>query len=390
MQKLESYSMSKTTKTLIWVSIFIGVLSFFIGWRVNSERIWHSYLVSYWYFLSLSLGGLFFLAVNYVTSAKWMVSFRRIPESFTSYLPIAVVSTAVLLLGANELYSWLDPKVVETDALVKAKVAYLNRSFFSIRAIVFFALWLFFGWKLVNNSLKNDETGDSNLLRKNLGLSVAFILVFALSYSLWSVDALKSLDPHWFSTMWGVYTFSGLFQSMLAMMALFCIFLMSEGKFRNMVTVEHVHDIAKFMFAFTVFYAYIGFSQFMLIWYANLPEETMWFMHRAHGGWFYISIALVLFKFVVPFLALAPQPAKRNLSHVRNVAVLILATQYMDNYWIVYPQYREEPVFGFWEVGIFLGFLGLFLLSVHKFLEKNNLVPIKDPRLEESAHHHVH
>ena len=218
---------------------------------------------------------------------------------------------------------------------------------------------------------------------------MAFILFFALSYSLFSVDLLMSLEPHWFSTIFGVYCFSGLFQSSLAFMILMCLFCQSKGWVTGLLTIEHVHDLAKLLKGFTVFWAYIAFSQFMLIWYANLPEETIFFLHRSHDNWMNISLSLIIFKFIVPFACLLPRWAKRTPYHLVIVCSLILIMQYVDLYWIVYPNYKESPTFSWLEPGIFLGFLGLFLSSIAGFLNRNNLIPIKDPRLHESINHHV-
>lgn len=387
---LKKYEISKGTKALSWACIFIGLITFLVGLKVDSERMWHAYLVAYFFFVSLSLGGLFFTAISNLTNAGWSVSVRRISEAFTAYLPYAVLLTIPLLVGAKDLYTWLDPEVVAADSLLQGKASYLNQGFFHIRLLAFFAMWLFFAWKIVTNSIKQDETGEESYTHSNAKLSIAFVLVFALSYSLYSVDLMMSLEAHWFSTMFGVYTFSGLFQSFMAMMCLFTIYMIKKDYLKGFADENHVHDLAKYMWAFTIFYAYIGFCQFMLIWYANLPEETIFFMHRTHGAWFWISVSLVVFKFIVPFLALAPRAAKRNFCHVRNVAILILITQFVDNYWLVYPNLdHDKAVFSFWEIGVFLGFLGLFLLQVHMFLAKNNIVAIKDPRLHESTHHHI-
>jgi hypothetical protein len=215
-------------------------------------------------------------------------------------------------------------------------------------------------------------------------------LVFAITYSLFSVDTMMSLQPHWFSTIFGVYCFAGLFQSSLALLVIILVWLLNKGLLRGYVTDHHVHDMGKYMFAFTIFYAYIAFSQFLLIWYANLPEETEFYWNRMYGGWLWVSIAIAVFKFIVPFLALLPRWAKRSHSHLVAVAVLILIMQYVDVYWLVYPNFNDNRlVFSLWEVFIFLGFLGGFLLMVTNFLSKHNLVPIKDPRLHESVQHEV-
>jgi hypothetical protein len=390
------YKISKKTWTAIWVCAFIGILTFSFGLMNNPERIWHSYLVSFFYFTSISMFGLFFVSIQHVTNAGWSVNVRRVAEAFTAFLPFTILGVALLLVGADLIYPWLNPETVQGDYLIKKKVSYLNQGFFTVRSFVFVALWIGFAWKMVSNSLKQDETGDVNLTHKNLKLSVIFLVVFALTYSLFSVDLLMSVDPHWFSTIFGVYAFAGLFQAGLAMMIIFLINMIRSGYLKDFVKVDHIHDMGKFLFGFTVFWAYIAFSQYLLIWYANLPEETIFYIHRSHGGWEWVSIGLLIGKFIVPFLALAPVWAKRNYDHLKMVCYWILVMQYVDFYWLVYPNlhtnmpnlFPEKPIFSFYEIGVFLGFLGIFLYFVHKFLEKNSIIPVRDPRIAESMHHH--
>lgn len=386
---------TKGVKTLYTVCIFLGILTLALGLlggkgEGSSARIWHSYLTSYFYFTNFALGGLFWAAVNNVANAGWSVNVRRIGESLTAFFPFVLGGAVVLLLGSKNLYVWLDHHHVEQDYLLQAKHAYLNGPFFSIRLFSFIFLWMAFASAIVGNSLKQDVSGDSKLTLKNVPLSVAFVALFALSYSFFSVDLLMSLQPHWYSTIWGVYNFAGMFQSTMAVMILLCLFCMKNGWVRGLINENHVHDLAKYMKAFTIFYAYIGFSQFLLIWYANLPEETIFYLNRSQGGWMAMSFSLLIFKFAVPFLLLLPRWAKRTPSHLIMVSILILIMQYVDIHWMVYPNLDNSRVlFGWQEIGMFLGFLGLFVLSVTRFLEKNNLIPVKDPRIGESLVHEV-
>lgn len=388
------YTKTQTTKGLIFVSIFIGILSFAIAYQVDKtphkSLAWEGYLTAFFYFVSLALGGLFFTAIQYVTSAGWSVTVRRIAESFSSFLPVAAVAAVVFLIfGTHHVFEWMHLDVVAKDALLTKKAAYLNEKFYIVRMAVFFGLWVFFAKMLVGNSLKQDTSGDHLLTKKNVTISVIFLLVFALSYSLFSVDNFMSLDPHWFSTIYGIYCFSGLFTSTIAFIILFVTHLMKRGLLNGLVNENHLHDLGKFLFAFTVFYAYIAFSQFMLIWYANLPEETIFYAKRATGGWMTVSMSILIFKFFVPFLLLLPRAAKRDSDHLVRVSVLVLIMQYVDNFWLVSPNFSEKAYVPVWGIGIFLGFLGLFLASVTKFLEKNPIVPVKDPRMHEATHHHV-
>lgn len=392
---LGKYTPTQGVKTLIYASIFIGVISFIAGFQMDTTEhknvVWQGYLTAFFFFVSLGLGGLFFTSIQYVTNAGWSVSVRRISESFTSFLPVAaVLLVPFLVFGSHTLYEWFNVEFMMSDKLLKGKMAYLNPAFFNIRTVLFFGLWIFFAKKIVGNSVKQDQDGDHSFTTKNVPLAIGFLLVFALSYTMFSVDFLMSLDPHWFSTMFGVYTFAGLFQSTIAMMAIFAVWLKRRGLTTGFFNENHLHDLGKLMFAFTVFYAYIGFSQFMLIWYANIPEETFFYLDRANGSWMGVSLSLLVFKFAVPFFLLLPRAAKRDEGHMTRVAGLILVMQFVDIYWMVYPVFNKTgaPV-PFWGIGIFIGFLGLFVWSVTRFFEKNNLVPIKDPRMHESLSHHI-
>ena len=279
---------------------------------------------------------------------------------------------------------------VAEDELLLHKSAYLNVPFFAIRMVIFFGLWFWFREKLVGMSLLQDKTGDDQLSEKSVGWSIGFILTFALSFSLFAVDLIMSLQPHWFSTIFGVYCFAGLFQSTMAAVILIILYCRKQGLLDGLVDENHLHDLGKFMFAFTVFWAYIAYSQYMLIWYANMPEETVFYIPRVSGTWTYMSASLLLFKFIVPFLVLLSRRAKRNSAVLISTAVLILVMQYVDLHWLVYPNLDDKNVLlGIPEVGVFCGFLGAFLFTTFRFLSQNAIVPVKDPRSHESLHHHV-
>jgi hypothetical protein len=377
-------------KVVLLAMMGLGVAGLAAGFVVDKERVWHAYLTSYFYFASLAIGGLFFTAIQHAVRAGWSVNIRRISESMVAFMPIVAGGGLVLLAAGSDLYLWLDKEVVAKDAILSGKEGYLNLGFWAVRMVMYAGLWLFFGKTIVDYSVAQDKDGDEKWTHRLVPFSVAFLLVFALSYSLFSVDLLMSLEPHWFSTIFGVYCFAGLFQSTLAFMILMILFCRSQGWVTGLMTMEHVHDVAKFLKGFTVFWAYIAFSQFMLIWYANLPEETVFYLHRSHGGWMYISLSLLVFKFVVPFVALLPRWAKRTPRHLVMVCSLVLIMQYVDIYWMVYPNYTHDFVaFSWMEVLTFIGFAGAFLFMVSRWLGKHNLVPIKDPRIHESLNHHV-
>ncbi len=369
-------NVSPKIKTVSAVLMFLGLAAFIFTLTKDKDRAW--------------IGGLFFASIQHISKAGWSVNIRRFSEALTSFLPVAFVGGLVLLAGGHSLYEWMDKAHVAGDHLLEHKSGYLNVPFFIIRMVIFFGLWLLFKQKLVGSSLEQDKTGADQLTHKTVPWSVGFLMFFALSFSLFSVDILMSLQPHWFSTIFGVYCFAGLFQSTMATMILMIIYCMRKGLLNGYVTEDHLHDLGKFMFAFTVFWAYIAYSQYMLMWYANLPEETMFYQPRVTGSWTWVSITLLMGKFVIPFLALLPRWAKRTPAHLVAVSIWILVMQYVDLYWLIFPNLNDkEVVFGIPEILIFLGFAGAFLFMVTRFLSRHPIVPIKDPRIHESLNHHV-
>lgn len=377
-------------KTLSFALIAIGILTFVIGLMKNQDRLWTSYLVAFFYFSCMAVSGLFWIAINNVAKAGWSVSIRRYAEATTSFIPAILVGGLILLLGFKHLYPWANPEVIAESPVIAAKTGYLNMGGFVIRLFIFAVGCMIFRQVIVGNSLKQDKTGDESLTTKSVAPSVGFIVFYALMFSLFCVDLLMSLLPTWYSTIFGIYGFSGMFQAGMAFLAIVIILMKRAGLVKGYVTEEHQHDVVKYLKGFSIFWAYIAFSQFMLIWYANIPEETEYYIARAQGGWMSISMALLIFRFVVPFLALLPRGAKRNDTNVLAISVLVLVMQYVDIYWMVYPNFFDGHVtFGFWEIGVFAGFAGAFLLTIMSFWSKHSLVPVKDPRMHEALNHHV-
>ncbi len=386
--KISKFQPALAFKYSAYAGILIGIIAAVFGLFNNPERMWTAYLVAFFYFASMGLGGLFFLSFSNASKAGWHSSIKRLAESFTQFLPYMVVTSIVMILGYKYLYSWADP--TQIHRMTGGKEIYLNFWFVVARVIIFGLGCLAFKHMIVGNSIKQDQNGDVKYTEKNVGNSIGFIAFFALFFTMFSIDLLMSLLPSWYSTIYGIYMFAGMLQSTFAMLALVVIFFKNSKFVSGYITVEHQHDVAKFLKGFTVFWAYIAFSQFMLIWYANIPEETEFYLMRSHSGWIVVSIGLLIFRFIVPFLALLPREAKRNDMNLAAVAILVLVMQYIDIYWQVYPNFNDGvPVFGFYEIALFLGFFGLFAVAATQFLSKNNIVAIKDPRLHEAIKHHV-
>ncbi len=386
--KLSKFVAPPQLKVASIACMFIGFITFVLGFIKNPERLWTSYLTAFMFFTCLAVGAMFFIAFNYAAKAGWSASIRRFAEAMTSFIPVMLIASFVLIIGFKYLYVWADPTSAHT--LSGGKSVYLQPWFVILRFALFGIGCLVFRHLIVGNSLKQDQSGDHELTHKNLKYSIGFIAFFAIFFTMFSFDLLMSLLPTWYSTIFGLYVFAGSIQATMAVLAIMIVWLKNSKWISGYVTVEHQHDVGKFLKGFTVFWAYIAFSQFMLIWYANIPEETEFYIMRSLNGWMSVSFGLLIFRFIVPFLTLLPRGAKRNDSVLVSVSVLVLVMQYVDLYWLIYPNFFDGiPQFSFWEVGIFLGFAGIFLMGLIKFFTKNNMVAIKDPRMHEALAHHV-
>lgn len=357
----------------------------------NLRQFQFSYLLSFSYFMSIALGMLFFVTVQHLTRAGWSVTVRRIAENYSA----AIVLLFVLLLpllglamsGNHELWLWLDHDTVEKDHILHGKAAYLNLGFFLARLVFYFGFWTVLSLFFLKSSTTQDTTGDANLTRRMEIFSAPAMLLFALTLTFAAVDLIMSVEPHFFSTIWGVYFFAGSLVSGLAVMALTLMGLQKSGRMASSVTTEHYHDIGKLMFGFTFFWGYIAFSQFMLIWYANVPEETFFFQHRIHGGWLTMTWILLITNFIIPFLGILSRHVKRNRFGLAFWACWLLVTHYLDLYWLIMPSLREGSTdlpFHLTDVLTFVGIGALFLATTAFLASKRSLVPVKDPRLSEA------
>jgi hypothetical protein len=274
------------------------------------------------------------------------------------------------------------------DHVLHGKMGYFSTPFYIARAVLFFGLIGFFALKMVRNSTKQDEEGGIELLNKQKPLAAMGIVIFAPLFTVFSVDLIKSIDPKWFSTMFGVYVFIGFVQAASAMLVVVIRRLQKAG-YLHEVTSDHFHDLGKYLFGFTIFWAYIGVSQYLLIWYANLPEETTFYLLRERSGWVWISILLPTVRFVLPFLMLLPREAKRNSAYLEKVALIVIFGEWIDlNYMIMPSRYASFSI-SWLDIGLCLGFFGFFLFAIRRFLSRHATIPVKDPFLHETMHHHV-
>lgn len=349
-----------------------------------------SYLINFWFVLTLGLGGLFFTMVQHLTRAGWSSTVRRTAEFLAlSLIPTSVlfVPIAIVVLMQNgTLYPWTNPELVEHDLLLQWKEPYLNVWFFLVRALVYIAIWIFLAWRFVFASFRQDETGDLGITLRLQTIAAPAMFLFGLSLTFAAVDWIMSLAPIWFSTMWGVYLFAGTMVSSLAALILIVSILHHFGKLRGVVNVEHTHDLSKLMFGFIVFWGYIGFSQYMLIWYANIPEETFWFLFRQENpGWITVSIVLLVGHLLLPLPLLLRRKLRRNAAYMTVWACFMLFMHWIDLFWMIAPQFRPNaPYPGVMDAALFVAavaYLGGFLFLV---MGRYPLAALKDPRIHEA------
>jgi hypothetical protein len=313
------------------------------------------------------------------------VVLRRLSENIMICIPLMIIFLIPVLFGIKDLFHWSHPEIVAHDHLLQAKAPYLNVPFFTVRAVIYFAIWSLLGRYLFRLSLAQDSAHDDSFFKKARLVSAPGMILFALTITFASFDWLMSLDAHWYSTIFGVYVFSGALLAMLAFLMRFVLYLDRTGVMRKTITKEHWHDLGKLIFAFTVFWGYMAFSQYFLIWYGNVPEETIWFLHRWEHGWEYISLLIVFGHFVVPFFVLFPFNAKRSRPVMLVMTVWILVMHWIDLYWIIMPNLHSEAVrFSWIDIAPMLGIGGIFVWFFWNRVRVGPLLPVNDPGLEES------
>ena len=383
-------TVSTGVRAVFGLLILIGAVTFALEVRSDPTRAFAAWLHNYWVFLGLGLAGTFFSAIHYLVGATWSVSVRRVADAFSSFVPIAALLFIPVAIGIPHLYIWSSPAATQgSGATLIAKGGWLAPLPYIVLNVLCLALWSFFSWYFVRNSTRQDETRDARYSRRNLHASALFILTFAISYTLLTFFDIMSLEPTWYSTIFGVYNWVGIWQSGLAALAITTVLLRRQGALQGVVSDKHRLDLGRLVFAFGVFWAYIGFSQLMLIWYANLPEEIEWMIHRIYTGWGGIIIAVTLLKFVIPFFVLMPVRWKENETVLLAVCGGVLLGQWLDVYWMIYPAFSPEHAVLSWnEIGVALGFLGLFGFCVQSFLSRHPVAPHGDPDFVASVRFH--
>ena len=418
----QPYDFTSKNKMYAIAMIVIGIVSIAAQFMTHHEQTWANLLWSNFIFMALALGATFFLALQYVAEVGWSAVIYRPLEAMGQSLPIAgIIMIIIIAFGGQQIYHWMgdgltDPNSANYDKIIAGKSAFLNPTFFWIRIVLYFVIWTLFARLFRSNSLKMDEGSDSvGAYLRNRRSGAAFLVLFAITESLMSWDFIMSIESHWYSTMFGWYTFAGLFVTSLAVLAFIVAYLKHRGYLQE-ITEHHLHDIGKFMFAFSIFWTYLWFCQFMLIWYSNIGEEVTYFMLRQdhyRGIW----LAAFFINFIAPFLILMTRDAKRKKFLLMFMSIVIFVGHWLDFYIMVIPgsmvtathalaahgadaahaahgaaaAHHELLIgsIGWMEVGTTIGFIGLFAYITQHYMSKAPLVVKNHPMMEESLHHAI-
>lgn len=362
--------------------------------RGDAPLLWSAYLIGVFYALGLGVFGVAWLAILYLSRADWSVTMRRVPEAMTAWLLPGGALAMITGMGAHSLYHWSHADVVARDELLAHKAPFLNMTMFWALVGVSLVLWVVFSALLVGISHRQDRDGGIAPTRNSRTLSAIFLVVFSVTLSTVSFYFLMSLDAHWFSTMFAVLVFTDIVQTGTAFVAVVAGLFVMTGTLKGLLNENHLHSLAKMLFAATGFWAYIYFCQHMLIWYANLPEETVYFLRRMENGWLPYLLLLPVLKFVVPFLLLVPRNAKRRPRVLVRVSILVLFAQFWELYVMVGPAVGHGDVAAHGHVPLVefaatLGFVGLFTLVFGWYLGRHDAVPLKDPSIAACLEYHT-
>lgn len=383
----EEFKASKTFRIIAGICILIGLSGFIYGFLEAPERTWANYLLNNYYFFSIAMGGVFFFVIQYISQSGWSAAFKRIPEAFMSYLPFAGIFFVLLYLGIHSLYHWSHEEALLHDELIKHKSPYLNETFFMIRLLIYFTLWILLTRLLKRFSIKEDEAGGTRYFRKSEFYSRILIFVLAITFTLSAIDWIMSLSPHWYSTIFALKQMVSAFLHGVSIMILI-IFILHKKGYYSFLNEYHLHDLTRYMFMLAIVWGYFWFAQFMLIWYGNIPEETVYYYYRWNEGWKTLFFAEIILNWAVPFFVLMPIKASRNMTVMTVVILILIVGQYVEQYLQIIPETSEKLQFGFIEITTFIGYAGLFSYVVITSLGRRKIIPVNHPYLEESLEHH--
>ena len=372
-------------------ALYIGVAALAIcaiGGFFAPAQFFRSYLFAFLFWTGVALGCMAVAMLHHVTGGAWGLPIRRPLESGTRTLPLMFLLFLPIVLGARKIYEWADPVAVSHDPILRHKSVYLNVPFFTGRALLYFAAWIAFAYYLNRWSLEQDSTGDRPIARRLQVLSSVGLVAYGLTVTFASIDWGMSLEPHWFSTMYGVLFIAGQALTAFAFAIVVLVLLAGTPPLSGYVGQRHYHDLGKLMLAFVMFWAYVSFSQYLIIWAGNLPEEVPWYLRRLQGGWGWIAGAILVFHFVLPFLLLLPATANRNPRVLAAVAGLVVFMRLVDVFWLTQPALAGPRFRLHWmDLLAPIGVGGLWLAMFLWQLGKRPLLPMNDPEMQQALAH---
>lgn len=377
-------------KILSLILFAIGTASAIFGFIYNPLRTWANFLICNYYFISIAIGASFFLAIQSITQSGWSAMFKRVGEAISAYLPFAAILILVLVLfGNHSIYKWTHIDIVNSDNLLLHKSGYLNYPFYLIRAIVFLGVWIFLTSLLRRFSINEDKVGGLVNFEKTEFYSKVYIFVLALTFSLASFDWIMSIDGDWFSTIFAAKNFISAFLNGSATIFLIVMILHKHGYFPELNS-SHLHDFSRYLFMLCIIWGYIWFSQYFLIWYGNIPEETIYYSVRTGKEWNMLFLATISINWFFPFLFLMLNRIAKNINALIFISIVLLIGMWIDIYLQVMPGVTGKNSFGIIELGMYFGFLGIFIFAVTRALSRANLIPENHPYLNESILHKIH
>ena len=359
-----------------------------IGFFISPFQFYRSYLWSYLFIVGLSVGSLAWLMLQYLTGGAWGVVIRRPCEAAARTLPLVALMFVPIAIGIPNLYPWSHAKIVAADEVLRHKQVYLNVPFFLIRAAVYFGGWILLSWLFNRWSAREDREGPAGVHGKMAALAGPGLIFWGFSVTFMAVDWVLSLDPHWFSTMFGMLFMAGQALSSMAFLIALMVLLSRRPPMSEILTPRHLHDLGKFLLTLVMVWAYFSFSQFLIIWAGNLPEEIPWYLERLRGGWQYVALALVIGHFALPFALLLSRDLKRNFKLLAGIAICVLFMRMVDLYWLVAPDFRKGRFGLSWmDITAPVGMGGIWLAYFLIQLGKRPLMPLNDPHLVEALEH---
>jgi hypothetical protein len=388
----EQITVSRNFRIITILLIAIGAVTVIIGLVTDRQTTWANWLIVNYYFFSIAMGGAFFFVLQSISQSGWSSAFKRVSEAMMSYVPFAALFFLLIWFGVHDLYQWSHKETLAIDPLLQHKSSFLNVPFFFARMVLYFLLWIFFIWKLRQISLQEDLADPSNtegilsLFGKAELYSKIFIFVLAITFSLAAIDWIMSVDFKWYSTIFALKNLVAAFLHGISILTLIVFILYKRGYF-PFFNEYHLHDFARYIFMLSIVWGYFWFAQFMIIWYGNIPEETVYYSLRWQEGWKTLFFMEIGINWFIPFMVLLPVKASRNMTLITIVIIFLIVGQYIDLFVQIIPGTTGIFKFSWISAGTFLGFAGLFALVVATTLSKAKLIPPNHPYLEESLNH---